>query len=632
MANYTLIANSQFKPFTYQDFLAPALMATQAHQELENQYSELATKANVWENLANEQTDPNAYKMYKTYADDLNMQAEQLAREGLNVTSRKNMLNMRNRYSKEIVPIEQAYKRRQALSDEQRKLLAQNPTMLFQRNMAATSLDKFIDNPALDYGTPINGAMLTQQVANMASKLATQARGSEEGRAKLKKLLPYQYEYIKHRGFRPEDVDAVIRRDPNASQILTKIVDDVVTGSGVKDWGDAEALRKAYYYANQGAYSAIGPDESQMLTDQAGLESYRQALANHYAQQRQAANNASQGRIPVNLVDLLSTNVEGEKLSRKIYGLASSLGLSGNLNGKYSKYVDIGHGIKIKLFDDKGILRSKEEVLKDFKQYFAPVNTNLKWQSIYPVTKHQKKYNVQTFQDYQDKNLRTASLHYDYVVNELKKNYTPYNLNGRKVWQLADISNQMKSVLKTKVGAYNMKAFDLRIDNPNETFKRMLPLLSTKDKVNFKEIEDFDATGKLKLKESSLDLDDFYDADKDKVKGNVGFYGSTNPENRGVIMKFNGKSYFIPSYRLGTMANEPYNIDVPILTDALAKRKQLIDDWGEAAYYSSKAGKILEDAIDNSGGAYVRGMVNAMGSSYKSPVYNVHNTSENAIP
>lgn len=57
MANYSLVINSQFKPFSYQEMLAPTLMATQAHQELENQYGELATKASVWEKMANEQTD-----------------------------------------------------------------------------------------------------------------------------------------------------------------------------------------------------------------------------------------------------------------------------------------------------------------------------------------------------------------------------------------------------------------------------------------------------------------------------------------------------------------------------------------------------------------------------------------------
>ena len=118
MANYSLIINSQFKPFSYQEMLAPTLMATQAHQALEDQYGELATKASVWEEMANEQTDPYAYKMYKTYANDLEEQAGQLAREGLNAASRRDMLNMRARYSKEITPIEQAYTTRQKQAEQ----------------------------------------------------------------------------------------------------------------------------------------------------------------------------------------------------------------------------------------------------------------------------------------------------------------------------------------------------------------------------------------------------------------------------------------------------------------------------------------------------------------------------------
>src|SRR5574344_425465 len=107
-ANYIVI-NSKFKPFSYAEMLQPVQMATLAHQEVENEYAELATKANVWDEMANEQTDPYAYKMYKTYSNDIEEQAGQLAREGLNAASRRDMLNMRARYSKEITPIEQAY-------------------------------------------------------------------------------------------------------------------------------------------------------------------------------------------------------------------------------------------------------------------------------------------------------------------------------------------------------------------------------------------------------------------------------------------------------------------------------------------------------------------------------------------
>ena len=147
-ANYIVI-NSKFKPFSYAEMLQPVQMATAAHQEIENEYADLATKANVWDEMANEQTDPYAYKMYKTYSNDLEEQAGQLAREGLTPASRQNMLRMRQRYSSDIVPIEQAYKRRQELIDEQRKLLAQDNTLMFDRNASMLSLDDLIKNPQL---------------------------------------------------------------------------------------------------------------------------------------------------------------------------------------------------------------------------------------------------------------------------------------------------------------------------------------------------------------------------------------------------------------------------------------------------------------------------------------------------
>lgn len=131
MANYSLILDTKFKPFSYAEMLAPVAAATQAHQAIEEEYGNLAAKASVWDRMANEQTDPYAYKMYKTYSDDLEARAEQLMKYGLNASSRKGMLDMRARYSKEIVPIETAYKRREELAAEQRKALAADPTLRY---------------------------------------------------------------------------------------------------------------------------------------------------------------------------------------------------------------------------------------------------------------------------------------------------------------------------------------------------------------------------------------------------------------------------------------------------------------------------------------------------------------------
>lgn len=284
MANYSLVINSQFKPFSYQEMLAPTLMATQAHQELESQYGELATKANVWEKMANEQTDPYAYKMYKTYADDLESQAGQLAREGLNAASRRNMLNMRARYSKEITPIEQAYAARQKQAEEQQRAILQDPTLMLSRRAATTSLDDYIRNPQLAYES-YSGKLITAQAAQAASALAKEM---QEKPRKWRSILGNSYyETMMQKGFSSDAVLQSIQDNPNAAPQLTRIVEDAISSSGVRNWGDQATIARAIDYAKQGLWSAVG--ETQYQT----LDNWRAKMAEQEAMQKRAEQRAA---------------------------------------------------------------------------------------------------------------------------------------------------------------------------------------------------------------------------------------------------------------------------------------------------------------------------------------------------
>ena len=270
MASYNLILDTKFKPFSYAEMVAPVIAATQAHQAIEEEYGSLAAKASVWDRMANEQTDPEAYRMYKTYSDDLEARAEDLMRNGLNSTSRRGMLNMRARYSKEIVPIETAYKRREELAAEQRKALAANPTLRYQRMANMMSLDDFINNPSLDYGESYSGALLTQQVSQAAANYAKVL--TQEG--KLEELgLPFQYKQKLQHGATPEQVLAVINEaakdgEPAAVSFLRGIKDQVLKSSGVASWADDRTMKEFEAYASQGLYSALGQAEIKNYTDQ----------------------------------------------------------------------------------------------------------------------------------------------------------------------------------------------------------------------------------------------------------------------------------------------------------------------------------------------------------------------------
>lgn len=288
MANYNLVVNSKFQPFSFERYIQPYQIYGAAYKELENQYGELATKASVWEEMANEQTDPYAYKMYKTYANDLEEQAGQLAREGLNAASRRDMLNMRARYSKEITPIEQAYTARQKQVEQQQQALLQDPTLMLSRRASTTSLDDYIRNPHLDYES-YSGKLITAQAASAASALAKEM---QEKPRKWRSILGNSYyEAMMQKGFSSQAVLQAIQDNPNAAPQLTRIVEDAINSSGVRNWGDQATIARAIDYAKQGLWSAVG--ETQYQT----LDNWRAKMAAQEAMQIRAEKRAAARKV-----------------------------------------------------------------------------------------------------------------------------------------------------------------------------------------------------------------------------------------------------------------------------------------------------------------------------------------------
>ena len=266
MANFNFVSGAKFRPFSYQEMLQPLQAYTNEYNTIQEGMGELSTKAGVFERLANEQTDPQAYAMYKQYSNDLAKQAESLAKQGLTPASRQGLIDMKRRYSSEIVPIEQAYKRRQELVDEQRKLQAQDSTLLFDRPASTLSLDELISNPALSPQS-YSGALLAKQVGTAAQNLAKEVR---ENPRKWRTILGNQYyETIMQKGFRPEEIMQAVQNNPEASPILQGIVEDAVGSSGIKNWNDENILNRAYDYARQGLWNAVGETQYQTLSNKA---------------------------------------------------------------------------------------------------------------------------------------------------------------------------------------------------------------------------------------------------------------------------------------------------------------------------------------------------------------------------
>ena len=284
MANFSFVSGAKFRPFSYQEMLQPLQAYTQEYNTIQEGMGELGTKADVFERMANEQTDPQAYAIYKQYSNDLAAQAESLAKQGLTPASRQGLIDMKRRYSSEIVPIEQAYKRRQELIDEQRKLQAQDSTLLFDRPASTLSLDELIANPALSPQS-YSGALLSKQVGTAAQNLAKNVR---EDKRKWEDILGKQYyETIMQRGFKPDEILQAVQNNPKASPILQGIVEDAVGSSGIRNWGDENILNRAYGYARQGLWNAVGETQYQTLSNKA----YDYAMQERLAQARKKGTN-----------------------------------------------------------------------------------------------------------------------------------------------------------------------------------------------------------------------------------------------------------------------------------------------------------------------------------------------------
>lgn len=248
MANYSLVVNSKFQPFSFDRYLQPYQIYGQNYKEIEEQYTDLSTKAGIWDGLANEQTDPYTYKMYKTYANDLENQASQLASEGLNAVSRKNMLNMRARYSKEIIPIEQAYNKRSKLAEEQRKLRAANPSIMFDRDFSSISLDDLLDNPELSY-TSVSGDDLYKKGKEAAISASSRMMN-------VSPALQGQYWKIRQ-GYGADAANKFLLNQSNIPE-LKDAINRIVSQSGITK----ENLSRAIDYTISGIMSGISYNES----------------------------------------------------------------------------------------------------------------------------------------------------------------------------------------------------------------------------------------------------------------------------------------------------------------------------------------------------------------------------------
>lgn len=388
MPNYSLVANSTFQPFTYQELAVPLDRQELYHEKLAEEYDKLSSQADILEAMGSNDRDRNSgvYNRYKSYSDALRQEADNLYRHGLNTESRQRLSDLRRRYNTDIVPIQNAWNKREEEAKMQMSASLQNPSIMFTRDAQNSTLDEYIKNPTGGFGV-INGANITKQMSEMAKNLAKQVRSGN-----LQNIDEYTYNYIQKFG-----LDENLIRNWQDSPTLSKMFEQVMQANGVTPEaleGSMNAQRiidNSRGYAEMGMWNAMGEDKTQNIDNYGARLNAQMEKELQVAQQKaqlDALKNGNSG-IPtitsdgVGLKTSEQYNADGLNALSQLKGgqdglKASYFGrVAGSINPLkiYDEYQEelrksnrvVGAGAYARKADDQG--KARETVLKKYAKY-----------------------------------------------------------------------------------------------------------------------------------------------------------------------------------------------------------------------------------------------------------------------
>lgn len=296
MANYSLTVNSTFNPYSLQELLPIYQANAQAQYQAEEAFSQLQMKADQWEKLANNAQDADVYSKYKSYSNQLKEAANDVLNNGINAASRRNLMNMRAQYASNIIPIEEAYNKRQQQAQVLWQARLQDPTLIAQ-DPSELGLSYYMKNPSY---TPqsYSGKLLTAQSAQAAQNLAKTLSSYGKGEP----IDSYTNTFIQKHGLTRNDIQKYLNGETTATnKVLGAIYQQVYDSSQIGNWANENQRKQAANFIKQGMWSAIGQDTVQAMENFEARENYKlqQQLALMQAQQQQQDQLAAINEVPI---------------------------------------------------------------------------------------------------------------------------------------------------------------------------------------------------------------------------------------------------------------------------------------------------------------------------------------------
>lgn len=319
MPNYSLIADAQFQPVSFQEMLYPLQVQTEYQNQIEQKYADLAIQAAKLEKLANSSVDRDSYNTYMQYKDRVVDAAKNLAQRGLRGNDMTNMLNLYRDYGTQIQPLIDAQTRRDQLIDLRIKNSIQNPFALYDRDPGSISLQEIMANPGASFKTQ-DGSKIMAMSKQLAEGIANELsyfgiNGSENGYIKV----------LKKFGATQQDIMDFVSGNPNPrNKVFQYIMDTTMQASGVDEsWGPE--YNRALGFARMGLSGAIGKQDAALQNDkvwdfnkQVALIDYQQQKAAELEAYKAALKGSDISGLNINPVEIVNQKELEEDSKRAV--------------------------------------------------------------------------------------------------------------------------------------------------------------------------------------------------------------------------------------------------------------------------------------------------------------------------
>ena len=226
--NYSLVVGgSNFNPYqSLQEMLVPFTAYKDAYEKSEAAFEDLSDKSNKFKYLS--ETLPEGSKarqLYEGYANELDKQAQDLAKNGLSMGNRRALTNLKRRYQGEIGRLVDADAAMQEEKKLRRTMNAKDSSMLYATDNM--SIDDFLDG-----NTPNLYSISGEDLRKEAAQYAQAASSRIYGNSQIENVNKYFQDIIQTQGYSPEALNAW-RQNLESIPEFNQAIEDIMSARGV---------------------------------------------------------------------------------------------------------------------------------------------------------------------------------------------------------------------------------------------------------------------------------------------------------------------------------------------------------------------------------------------------------------